>query len=229
MFCFRLASSAFLLCITILVAEDLTDSSHWARFRGPNGTGIAAAGEKLPLPWDKKHLLWKVPLPGEGNGSPIVWGDHVFLLTASPDARQRHLVCLRVKDGSIVWKKSYPGSRVKKHQKNSYASATPATDGERVYATIWDGRDLHLIACDLTGKEVWKQNLGAFNSQHGAGHSPVVSEGKIFLVKDHDEGAEVRAFDAATGKPRWTKERKVFNACYSTPFVRQNGSGMELI
>jgi outer membrane protein assembly factor BamB len=228
----RLVLLAFLLSLSAAVAEDKSTTTDpepgWPRFRGPNGTGIAISQAKLPLPWDKKHVLWKVPVPG-GNGSPIVLGERIFLTTASNDGSQRHLLCLNVKDGKERWKKTYPGGRAKTHLKNSLASGTPCTDGERVYLTVWNGRELLLVACNLEGKEVWQRNLGSFRAQHGAGHSPVVENGKVYLVKDDDNGAAVHSFEAEKGKPLWTKERKVFNACYSTPFLRPNGSGLELV
>ena len=222
----RLAVLALLLCLPLAGAEE---EGSWARFRGPNGTGVATGG-KLPLSWDKPHLLWKVALAGEGNGSPIIWGEQLYLTTASGDGTARHLLCLDVKDGRQRWKKTYAAARGKYHRKNSLASATPCTDGERVYCSVWDGSKLWLTACDgRAGQEVWRQDLGPFRSQHGAGHSPIVFQGKVYLVNDHDQGSEVRAFNAVTGKPLWSKSRKVFNACYSTPFVRDNGSGTELV
>jgi outer membrane protein assembly factor BamB len=224
----RLFLVAFLVGLPALGAEDKPEEG-WSRFRGPNGSGLAQTGEKLPLPWERSHVLWKVPIPS-GNGSPIVSGDRLFLTTANREGTQRQLLCLSVKDGQVLWQRKYPGSRAKTHTKNSLASATPATDGKRVYFTIWNGRELLLAACDFAGKELWQRNLGSFRSQHGAGHSPVVARDKVYLVKDHDEGAEVCAFAAEDGKPLWSKERKVFNACYSTPFFRTiAGNNLELV
>jgi outer membrane protein assembly factor BamB len=95
---------------------------------------------------------------------------------------------------------------------------------------FWDGDKITLFAHDFQGKEVWKRDLGTFTSQHGAGHSPMVHDGKVILANDQDGSAVLLAFDAKTGKPAWEAKRKAFRACYSTPFLMSRGGGpMELI
>jgi outer membrane protein assembly factor BamB len=195
------------------------DAGNWERFRGPNGAGVAD-DKDVPLKWsDKENLLWKAPLPGRGNSSPVVWGERLFIQSASEDGKERWLFCLEAATGREVWKRSAPGVAAKTHVKNTLASSTPAVDGERVYAAFWDGKDMQLCAFSILGDLVWKQDLGGFASQHGAGLSPAVYGGRVFVNFDQDGAATLLAFDAPSGKPLWRTERKAYRACYSTPLL----------
>lgn len=208
---------AALGCLFALAVTASAD--NWSRFRGPNGTGIAA-DKDIPIHWSAQEgILWKTAIPGLGNSSPIVWKDTLFLQSASPDGKERSLLCLDVKNGKILWSRSVPGDRVKTHQKNTMASSTPATDGERVYAIFWSGQNLTLSAYTFKGEPVWHQLLGGHKSQHGAGISPMVFDGKVFVANDQDGAAELLAFDAKSGKQIWAAPRKPFRACYSTPVL----------
>jgi outer membrane protein assembly factor BamB len=221
---------AILLLCCFGVWEGQGRASPWPRFRGPNGAGIAA-DQNIPVEWTNENgVLWKTALPGVGNSSPIVWGDRLFLQAASKDGKERSLLCVGVRDGKILWSRSVPGSVARTHAKNSLASSTPATDGERVYAVFWDGQEVFLQAYDFTGKPLWKQGLGGFNSQHGAGTSPIVYRDKVFVTHDQDGAAELMVFEAQSGKPVWNVPRRAFRACYSTPMILEHPeSAPELI
>lgn len=211
----------FAAFVTLLTLATAARADNWPRFRGPNGTGIAA-DMNIPVQWSASDgILWNVAIPGLGNSSPIVWKDRIFLQTASDDGRERSLLCLSVKDGKTLWTKSLPGEKVKTHQKNTMASSTPATDGERVYAIFWSGKVMTLAAFSLDGEPVWQQPFGGHKSQHGAGISPMVFEGNVYVANDQDEAAELLAFDAKSGKQVWSQPRKPFRACYSTPLILQ--------
>jgi outer membrane protein assembly factor BamB len=194
------------------------DAADWSRFRGPNGTG-AVTGQDLPVEWKADDILWKTPVPGKGHSSPVVWGDNVFLQSASADATERWLFCVSASTGKVLWKQTTQGSKGGTHPLSSLASGTPAVDGERVYTIFWDGKNLSLNAYDLKGVQQWRRDLGSFKSQHGAGHSPIVYDGKVYVADDQDGSAVLYAFDARTGEPAWKVERPAFRACYSTPFV----------
>src|SRR5947207_1115077 len=103
-------------------------AADWPRFRGPNGTGDTPDAD-IPVKWTDKDVAWKVPLPGAGNSSPVIWGDRLFIQSASPDGKERYILCLNTADGKEVWRKSVPGNKAKMNAKNSLASSTPATDG----------------------------------------------------------------------------------------------------
>src|ERR1700738_1983056 len=140
----------------------LTGAENWERFRGPNGTGTAK-DQSIPLTFGaQENLLWKVELPGFGNSSPIVWGKHLFLQAASKDGKLRTLLCLDSADGKIRWQKSIPGVPVTIRPDSSLASSTPTTDGESVYVSFWDGKDVRVSAYDFQGEKLWSTDVGPF-------------------------------------------------------------------
>ena len=215
----RLRALTLALCCIALIAAD------WPRFRGPNGEGISE-DKNVPVEWSAtKNVLWVTDIPGKGNSSPIISGDKLFLQTAGKDGSGRALLCLAADSGKELWKYQADGANAHYRRDNSLASSTPATDGERVYALFWDGEGQVLIACDMEGKELWTRKLGGFKSQHGAGHSPVVYDGKVFLNNDQIGKAVVMAFDAKSGKPLWQAERKAYRTCYNSPFMRPTADG----
>jgi outer membrane protein assembly factor BamB len=185
----------------------------------------------LPIRWsDKENILWKVPLPGLGNSSPVIWGDRIFLQAASKDGKERLLLCLRTTDGKVLWTRKAPGEMAKTHQKNTLASGTPAVDGERVYTIFWNGEHIALHAFDLDGKELWSYPLGSFTSQHGPGHSPMVYQDKVIVANDQDGVSSLVAVDARTGRLLWQTPRQAFRTCYSTPFLlEKDGAEPELL
>jgi outer membrane protein assembly factor BamB len=201
-------------------------AADWPRFRGPNGTGIATDPD-VPVRWTENNgVLWKTALPGAGHSSPIVWGNRVFLQSASVDGKERWLLCLDAEDGKILWSQSVPGSLAHTHEKNTFASSTPASDGERVYCLFWDGGKVSLLAFDFRGEQVWRKDVGSFTSQHGPGTSPIVFDGKVYLANDQDGGpCALICLEAKTGRELWQAQRPPFRACYSTPFVRENSRG----
>jgi outer membrane protein assembly factor BamB len=193
--------------------------NQWSRFRGPNGTGKAVARD-IPVDWDGSvDQLWKISLAGKGNSSPIGWGRQLFLQTASENGRERILLCIDSEAGKILWTRSLQGAPAKVHQKNTLATSTPATDGERVYALSWDGDRLLLSAFSVGGEPVWSQDLGPFKGEHGAGVSPIVYGGRVFLANDQDDSSSLLAFDSRTGEKLWQAPRPAIVACYSTPLV----------
>ena len=109
-------------------------ASDWPRFRGPNGTGISSDKE-IPVQWTESNVLWKTVIPGLGNSSPVVWGNHVFLQSADANGKERYLICLSAGDGKILWTRSVPSSKAHIHPRNTWASATPATDGHNLACT----------------------------------------------------------------------------------------------
>jgi outer membrane protein assembly factor BamB len=206
------------LAILCFATTASSDGANWSRFRGPNGTGTVA-DKNVPVEWTADSVLWKVAIPGKGNSSPVIWGDNIFLQSSSDDGTERWLLCLSAATGQTLWKQTAQGSKAKTHPLNSQASGTPAVDGERVYCTIWDGSNLSLSAYDMKGVQQWRHDLHGYKSQHGPGHSPIVFDGKVYLMNDQDGSAQILAFDARTGTPVWKAERKAFRACYSTPIV----------
>src|SRR5262245_36410855 len=218
---------AVLAAVSLLSLVAAATAGDWPRFRGPNGTGVAA---DATIPTEFKEgdgILWKIPLPGKGNSSPVISRGKLFLHTASTDGHDRQLLCLDAVTGTNLWSRSAPGTAVKTHANNSLASSTPAADGERVYVLFWDGKGVMLAAFDFQGSPQWQQDLGPYSSQHGYGTSPVEYDGLVYVNYDQDKSAVLLAFDAKTGKPAWRTERKGFRASYSAPLVRETPAGVK--
>src|SRR5262245_61418950 len=96
---------------SVLTFLSLSLAGDWPRFRGPNGTG-AVDDKDVPLRWSATEgVVWKTPLPGLGNSSPIIWGDRIFVQSAAEDGRERWLICLNAGDGKVLWKQGVPGSK----------------------------------------------------------------------------------------------------------------------
>jgi outer membrane protein assembly factor BamB len=233
----------FLMGLVFSESASFTHADNWERFRGPNGNGVAN-DKNIPLKFSGTDgVLWKTPIPGDGNSSPVVWGDRVFLQTASLDGADRSLLCLDANTGKEVWKRSIPGAKVKIRHDSSLASATPTTDGEAVFVPFWNGKDIVMIAYNFKGDKLWERNLGRFVSQHGAGASPIVYKDLLIFSIDKDshydtvkkdrlvpDPATLYAFDKKTGKSVWETPREAWRACYSVPFVLDRpGSPPELV
>ncbi len=217
-----------LLPLAIVATAAALPAADWTRFRGPNGDGIAT--DAVPVKWsEKENILWSQPLSGPGNSSPIIVKGKIFLEVASRDGSKRSLACLDAQTGKPIWEKTFPGQPAKVHAKSSLASCTPTSDGTLIYAAVWDGRDIVIHALDFAGEQKWQTKLGAFKSQHGAGLSPIVHEGRVFINFDQDDAAEVVALDAKTGDKLWAVPRKAYRACYSTPIVRKTAGGADEI
>jgi outer membrane protein assembly factor BamB len=235
---------AFILGMTCRAGE------HWPQFRGPGSAGVAE-GENLPDTWDtKKNVVWAVDVPGRGWSSPVVWGDRIFLTAVLsdkaptprkglyiqdlkgkiPPGEHRWVVyCFDWKTGKQLWErtahKGTPEGPI--HLKNTYASETPVTDGERVYAYFGN---LGLFCYDVDGKELWARKWGAFPTRFGwgTGASPALHRGRVYVVNDNEEKSFLTALDARTGKDVWTVERDE-KSNWSTPFVWENGQRTEIV
>ncbi len=225
-------------------------SAHWPQFRGPNSS---AAADRINLPdtWSKdNNILWQVDIPGRGWSSPVVWGDKVFVTAVRndktpaprkglyiqdligkipPGDHQWLLYCLDLNTGKILWqraaKKGTPGSPI--HLKNTYASETPVTDGQRVYAYFGN---LGVFCYDLAGKELWSKSLGSYKTRMGwgTGASPILHKNHLYIVHDNDEKSFLIALDAKTGHEVWKEDREE-KSNWATPFVWENSQRTEIV
>jgi outer membrane protein assembly factor BamB len=206
-------------------------AKFWPRWRGPSGQGLVPEGATYTDIWSsKQNVVWKTPIAGRGNSSPIVWGDRVFVTTAH-DSKKLSVIAIDRASGKKVWETYVPDVHQGDwaHDKNGYASATPVTDGTRIFASF--GRN-GLIALDMDGKVLWHHPFGAINNYHGPAGSPILYKDRIFLFQDHegapDQRAFVAAFDAATGKTLWMTARRE-TVGWGTPVVINTGERDELI
>jgi outer membrane protein assembly factor BamB len=220
------------LALSVLFAWTACHSlagQEWTRFRGPNGTGASEAAN-IPVTWGEKDYLWKVKLPGTGSSSPIAFDHRVYITSSNEDAA-KFVSCLNAADGHEVWNRSFGGTTYPINTLNGFASATPAVDKDRLYVVWTTPGEYAVLALDrVTGKDVWRRNLGPFISQHGSGASPILFEDMLIVPNDQDGVSSVIALECATGKTRWTAPRRSTIAAYSTPFIfRQQDGAPELI
>jgi rhodanese-related sulfurtransferase/outer membrane protein assembly factor BamB len=180
-----------------MVGVDGEGAKYWPVWRGPSGQGLATG--TYPDTWSAtENVVWKKPVPGRGNSSPIVWGDRIFLTSAYEGGRRLSLIAFRRTDGAQLWEAFAPDGRTgRAHYKNGHASATPSTDGTLVYASFGSRG---LAAFDYNGKLVWHKDLGDVDNYHGSAGSPLLYRNRIILYQDFDGGSFVAAFDAKTGK-----------------------------
>ncbi|MEQ8787763.1 MAG: PQQ-binding-like beta-propeller repeat protein [Pirellulaceae bacterium] len=213
--------SAFSVLLLLVVAG-LAPAQEWARFRGPNGSGISDA-KTVPVAFGENDINWKVKLPGVGNSSPIAWGDHVYVTSATDDPPMRTLSCLDAKSGAVRWRREVPFESYKKHKNNSFASNTPCADADHVYV-LWQSKsDSPLVAFNHDGEEVWRYDLGPYNHGQGGGTSPIVYDNLVIVCNDHSQGSFLLALDRCTGKEVWKVPRQGKRACYATPCIYQAG------
>lgn len=201
---------------------------YWPNWRGPSHQGYVR-GTGYPDTWsDTKNVLWRVPVPGTGNSSPIVWGDRIFMATSYDGGARKAIVAFSRADGKKVWETFAPDAPAERpHAKNGHASGTPATDGKRIYAYLGNHG---LIALDMKGKQVWHQSLGSFTASHGTAGSPLLYKDRVIMYQDHraPEGSFIAAFNAATGKPMWRTPRKE-NTGWGTPIAIRAGDRDEIV
>lgn len=197
----------------------------WPQFRGPTGIGVSTH-TSVPTTWDGpsgKNVLWKIPVPMEGNSSPVVWKNRIFLTGATNAARK--VFCFDTADGKLLWQKDMPAtpsSAAKPPEimgDTGFASSTPATDGQRVYAMYAIG---DLAAFDFDGKQVWVRSLGIPKNAYG--HATSLGLFRNLLLVQFDQASakegksKLMALDGATGKTVWETPRPVPNS-WCTPIV----------
>lgn len=201
---------------------------HWPRFRGPDGQGGTGLS-KLPVRWsESENVVWRTAAPGNGNSSPIVWGDRIFLTSAGPDGGDRMLHCLRTSDGQVLWSRAIPENHVepKVRDKNGFASGTPVTDGERVIAFFGAAG---LVAFDMQGSFLWQHPFASFDTTHGAGASPLLYKDSVIFIHDQNKSESLcLALDKRTGKPLWQTTRGKAMG-WSTPVIARVGDHDELL
>jgi len=227
------------------------DSTNWPQFRGADSRGVVQ-GPAPPSKWSAtENVAWTKEIEGRGWSSPIVWEDRIFLTavvnlgkseeakrglyfggnrTEKPtDEHQWKVYCLELESGEVVWEKlahdGIPEYGI--HLKNSYASETPVTDGERVY--VYFG-NVGVFAYDLDGELQWKHELEPVKTRFswGTAASPVLFDDRLFIVNDNEEQSYLLALNAETGEEIFRVERDE-KSNWATPFVWVNEQRTELI
>lgn len=233
----------------LALGDDLP--AQWPQFRGTNFTGHAPDNPALPDTWSEtENVAWKIPVPGRGWSCPVVWDNKVFITTAIDSGESEppkpglyfggnrdkvttihewQVHCINLNDGKSLWKhtvhKGVPPEA--RHLKNSFASETAVTDGERVYFYIGN---IGLFTYDLDGKLLWEKKWDPVKTRYGWGTaaSPILHDGILYVLNDNDEQSFVTALHAKSGKVKWKIDRDE-GSNWSPPFVWTNSKRSELV
>jgi outer membrane protein assembly factor BamB len=223
--------------------------NNWHHWRGPDANGVSTTA-KPPVQWSPtNNIQWKAPVEGNGSSTPIIWGNKLFILTAintgevdpglpRPEDQPKRMfgithpntsyefivLCLDRHTGKVLWRQTttklipHEGA----HRDNNFASASPTTDGERLYC--WFG-SAGLFCYDLNGKKLWERNLGKIKmgASLGEGCSPVIHEGKLVIVRDHSRQSSIEVLNAKNGTSLWKVDRHEDNAWATPAIVAHSG------
>lgn len=200
-------------------------SSSWLQFRGENGAGLRRDARHLPVDLDSTGQTgWSVNVP-EGHSSPIVIGQWICL-TGFED-RQLITSLFDRASGKLRWRRVIEVSQFEKfHPQHGPASATPTSDGQRIFA--WFG-SFGLIAYDLEGNELWRRNEPILHNTFGSASSPILVDGRLIVFSGSDQGSRLQALRPESGELIWERRRENAASSWSTPSVWRSGSQTALL
>jgi outer membrane protein assembly factor BamB len=250
----RLTALTLAVTLALLAATPgaARGEENWPHWRGPKFNGSSDA-KNLPEKFGKgENLLWSTALPGPSNGTPIVWGDRVFVTAVDVNSRKLLAICVGRQDGKILWQKDVGIGFVAKGE-NNMATPSPVTDGKTVWFLFGTG---DLAAFDFEGKQLWSRNLqkdyGPFNIMWIYGSSPTLYKGKLYVQVLHtnrsygdtalqgaakvegDAKSYLLALDPASGKELWRHfrdddARGETKEAYTTPIPHTTAAGKDEI
>lgn len=202
-------------------------SQDWPWWRGPFRSGHAPSDAQSPVRLDPDSAKWTALIPGRGHCSPIVVGNHVFVMTAVESNQEHWALAFDRDSGRELWRTllNQGGFPARNHPKNTEASPTLASDGEHVYAAIFHHEKVELIALDFAGQVVWRADAGRFNPQlyeYGYAPSPVLYKDMVIISAEYDGPSSLQAFRRQDGKPVWKAERPT-NITFSSPIIAHLG------
>src|SRR5207248_2845205 len=223
---------AYWISAACCVIAGVAHAGDWPGWRGPGGLGVSPE-RNVPAKWSAtENVRWKVPLPGTGASTPVVWGDRVFLTASDGRASDRlHVLCFDRGDGRALWHTRLFGSAPSEgeYPAGGMAIPTPATDGQRVYAAFGTG---DLVALDFDGKPAWVRSLaqdyGPFRNRWGMSASPLLLPDLLVVLVDHWGQSYLLGVDPKTGATRWKTDR---NAAvnWSSPLAVAVNGGTQIV
>jgi len=247
---FTVAIISTLSFLNALNTAEAQTGGNWPQFRGSDSRGISE-GQDLPEHWSTtENVEWKRDLPGRAWSSPIVWGNQIILTNAVTAAEleaakkglygggerpkldepvARMVMALDLETGDVIWETEVhaeqPAFGI--HVKNSFASATPITDGERIYAYFGN---VGLFCLNMEGESVWQRLVkpSKLRNNWGPGASPVLGDDRIYLVNDNDEESYMMALDKRTGEEVWRVDREE-GTNWATPYIWKNAQRTEIV
>lgn len=184
-------------------------ATDWPWWRGISRNGEASSNQSPPTEWSEtKNILWKSPIMGRGYGSPCLVGDRIFLQTSLESNGAQWVICLNRATGIEEWKTLVHASGgMKKNNKSTAASSTPACDGQRIFVNFPNQGALFTTALDLTGKQLWQSKISDYVEHQGYGASPALYQSLVIVNADNKGGGAITALDRSTGTMIWTRER----------------------
>ncbi len=213
-------------------------SAEWPQFRGPDGQGHSDA-QGLPLRWSEtENITWKTRIPGEGWSSPVIWGDQIWMTSASEKGKSLRAVCVKRSDGRVlhdveVLRPEAPGSH---HEQNGFASPTPVLDGERAFAHFGPRGT---VCLSTHGEILWKNVELQYSALQGAASSPILHGERLILTCDGTDHQFLVALNKRTGRIEWKQPRQHLEAAakkhaiakmaYSTPLVSNVAGVQQLV
>ncbi len=231
---FRVGSIALLAMWGMCQGAQELSAEDWPQWRGFNCTGVATSNKSLPVEFSPtKNVRWSAEV-GDGIGSPTIVGGRLFTTAMRGEKPGNKFVvyCFEAATGEKQWEREFPieGEALPKiHESNSYASATPAADSERVY--VYHAR-LGMMAFDAkTGEAVWRRQLPEpyFVFDWGPGMSPVIHGDRLFFCQDDDLSPAAYCLDTKSGEILWKDDRGDMACSYSHPVICETPQGPEVI
>jgi outer membrane protein assembly factor BamB len=218
----------FFLALLLLLAGPV-EAQDWPQFRGPEGQGHSAE-QSVPLDWSEtSNVAWKTRVPGLGWSSPVVSGGRVWLTSATGDREiSLRAMAYDAETGreAVNVEVFRVRSRREINPKNSWASPTPIVEGDRVYVHF--GAE-GTAAMTTSGDILWKKQF-PYESQHGAGGSPILYGDLLIFSCDGSDAAFVVALEKQTGKVKWRRDRRYpADQAYSTPLVIRVGDRDQMV
>jgi outer membrane protein assembly factor BamB len=210
------------ILINISVYPQKPEPNIWPNFRGVNCAGVASPKQNPPVSFsNEQNVIWKLALP-EGHSSPCIWGDNIFITGFEPEGKKLRMFCIERKKGSIRWQKDITVENFEKvNPVSNPASATPATDGERVYFYF---SSYGLLCYDNKGDLKWEFKIPVPKSRHGMGTSPIVTGDLVILnCLGHQNDPRILAINKLNGSIVWKYSLPIPKTyggdSYSTPVV----------
>lgn len=204
-------------------------AEEWPGWRGPTGQGFSQE-QGIPVTWsDTENIKWKVPLENQGNSTPVIWGDKIFLTQANKGGTQRSLLCLARADGKLLWQKDVEYTEKERNWNESwYCNASPVLDGERAIVSFGSAG---MFCYDFEGKEQWKRtDLGKWEHAFGNGASPILYGETAILWCGPNDGKGrnfLIAVNKKTGETVWEEDQAY--GSWSTPLVTKVGDRDQMI
>lgn len=210
--------------------------STWPEFRGPSGDGHAD-GATLPVAVDASTVRWETPIHGKGWSSPVVWGNQVWLTTATEDGKRMSVICVDRETGKVVHDRVLLANESPAfcHPMNSYATPTPAIEEGRVYIHFGS----YLTACldTNTADVIWQRRDLECDHFRGPASSPILYDGKLYVAYDGFDVQYVVALDKKTGETIWKREREInygtdngdLKKAYCTAQIIEVGGAKQLV